>query len=153
MTTSIVFLNRFDRILKKIDIIFLVNDMNELKAKKFNEHYFIKMMKRREDLVINMNFEKFCFLTFESLKLCFIYHEVNIHFLHVDLSTFKRKLFLCENISLTNQYWKMTLNLTYVEIVILHATLTDVERVNFVKKFNDSNDILTIFIIMYNVFI
>ena len=46
----------------------------------------------------------------------------------------------------------MIFNLAYVEIAVLHATLTDIERVNFVKQFNDSNDTLTIFIIMHNVF-
>ena len=139
--------------LKKIDIISLMNDMNELKVKKFNEYHLIKMMKKRENLIINMNFEKIRFLAFKSSKFRLIYHEVNIHLLYIDSSTFRRKLLLCENVSLTIQYWKMILNLTYVEIVVLHATLIDIERVKFVKRFNDSNDILTIFIIMHSVFV
>jgi hypothetical protein len=42
-------------------------------------------------------------------------------------------------------------NLIYVETTVLHADLSDQERVNLMKRFNDQNDELIILIIMHAV--
>lgn len=48
-------------------------------------------------------------------------------------------------------FYQSVLNVLYVKSEILHVELFDIERVHLIKRFNDLNDSLLIFIIMYQV--
>lgn len=61
----------------------------------------------------------------------------------------RHKHLSCEDIPLSAQFWEMAINLIYVKAAVLRAGLNDVERIELVKKFNDSKSILMIFIIMH----
>jgi hypothetical protein len=123
-----------------------------LKNKDFNVYHFIDMIKRIDDLVTNINLKKIKFISFESSSLRYIFYQINTYVLFSTIFHKRRKLFLCENVSLFAQFWKMFINLIYVEMIVLHADFNDQERVNLMKKFNDQNDELIILIIMHAVF-
>ena len=61
------------------------------------------------------------------------------------------KLLLTEDVPLCAQFWKMVLNLIYVKTAVLHAGLSDPERVELVDRFNSPEDGLLILIIMRSV--
>jgi hypothetical protein len=152
IVTSFVFLDWFDKTFIKLNKTSLIENMIVLKNKDFNAHHFIDMIKRIDDFVTNIDLKKIKFISFKSSSLRYIFHQINIYVLFSTIFHKRRKLFLCKNVSLSAQFWKMFINLIYVETTVLHADLNDQKRVNLMKRFNDQNDELIILIIMYAVF-
>jgi hypothetical protein len=144
IVTSFVLLNRFDRIFIKLNRISLIENMIVLRNKDFNVHHFIDMIKQINDFVTNIDLKKIKFISFESSNLRYIFHQINIYVLFSTIFYKRRKLLLCENVSLFAQFWKMFINLIYVETIVLHADLSDQKRVNLMKRFNDQDDELII---------
>ena len=62
-----------------------------------------------------------------------------------------RKLLITGDVPLNAFFWDSVCNFAYVETEVLNARLTDLERVNLVKRFNDPKYFLLILIIMYQV--
>jgi hypothetical protein len=95
--------------------------------------------------------EKVKFLTYGSPKLRYILHQVHTYVLSQTAQDGSRKLLIIEDISLTAFSYQSVFNMLYVKSEILHVELFDIERVHLIKRFNDLNDSLLIFIIMYRV--
>jgi hypothetical protein len=125
--------------------------MAVLRSRGFNAHHLIQMVKRTGDPSTLTGLEKLKFITFGTPILSYIFHQINSYVLPPTTSHAKRKLLLCEDVPLSAQFWEMAINLTYVQTAVLHAGLTDSERVSLVKRFNDPKDELTILIIMHSV--
>ena len=51
-----------------------------------------------------------------------------------------QKLLLYEHVPLSAQFWEMALNVAYVETAVLHAGLSDMERIELVSKINDPDN-------------
>jgi hypothetical protein len=149
VTTFWILLNRFDRIFIRVNKSSLIDDMINLRNREFNAHHLIFMMKRTDDFVIEIDLKKIRYICFDSLKLRYILHLINIYVLSFIIAHNRRKLLLCEDISLFAQFWKMTINLIYVETIVLHFHLINSERITLIKRFNDSTDDFIILIIMH----
>ena len=143
--------SRFDRMLKRIDKNTLIENINLFRNKNISAHHIINLVKRSEDPSINTDMTKFQMLIYESSILRYILNQIHTYVLSHDANSKSRKLFITENISFNAFFWKSACKLFYVDAETLHAELNDVERVNFVKKFNDFDDFFFIFIIMYQV--
>jgi hypothetical protein len=100
VTTFSILLNRFDRILIKMNKNSLIDDMINLKNKKFNVHHLIFMIKRTNDFIIEIDLKKIKYICFNSLKLWYILHLINIYVLFFIIAHNRRKLLLCEDIFL-----------------------------------------------------
>lgn len=46
---------------------------------------------------------------------------------------------------------ELVINLLYIQVTVLHAGLSETEKVELVNQFNDADDKLTVLIIMYQV--
>ncbi len=149
VTSFSILLNRFNRILIRLNKNSLIDDMIVLRNRKFNAHHLIFMMKRTDDFIIEIDLKKIKYICFDSLKLRYLLHLINIYVLFFIIAHNRRKLLLCEDISLFAQFWKMTINLIYVETIVLHFDLIDSKRIMLIKRFNDSTDDLIILIIMH----
>ncbi|MCJ1426022.1 hypothetical protein MMC29_003924 [Sticta canariensis] len=129
----------------------LVKDMANLRSQGFNANHFIDMVLWKRDPSPTTGLEKVRFLTFGSPALRFILYQVHTYVLP-QISTQKpNKLLLTEDIPLPAQFWEMCLNLVYVESAVLHAGLSDTERVGLVARFNDPEDSLVVLVIMHSV--
>jgi hypothetical protein len=104
VTTFSILLNRFDRTFIKMNKNSLIDDMINLKNKKFNAHHLIFMMKRTNDFVIKIDLKKIRYICFDSLKLRYILHLINIYVLSFIIAHNRRKFLLCENIFLFAQF-------------------------------------------------
>lgn len=122
--------------------------MSVLYAKGFNAYHFIKIVKRAKDSIINTNQEKVKFLTYGSLVLRYIYHQIAISILQ--LSRLLNKLLLCKDIPFSAQFRELTLNIVYIETSVLYTKLSNQERIELVKRFNNKEILLMILIIMYS---
>jgi hypothetical protein len=151
VTSFSILLNRFDRTLIRLNKNSLIDDMIVLRNKEFNAHHLIFMMKKTDDSVIEIDLKKIRYICFDSFKLRYILHLINIYVLSFIIAHNRRKLLLCENIFLFAQFWEMTINLIYVETIVLHFDLIDSERITLIKRFNDSTDDFIILIIMHAV--
>jgi hypothetical protein len=149
VTSFSILLNRFDRILIRLNKNSLIDDMIVLRNKEFNAHHLIFMMKRTDDLVIEIDLKKIRYICFDSLKLRYILHLISIYVLFFIIAHNRRKLLLCEDISLFAQFWEMTINLIYVETIVLHFDLIDSKRITLIKRFNDWTNDFIILIIMH----
>ncbi len=83
---------------------FLINDMINLKNKKFNTHHLIFMMKKINDFIIEIDLKKIKYICFNSFKLRYILHLINIYVLSFIITHNQRKLLLCENTFLFAQF-------------------------------------------------
>ncbi len=148
--SSLIF-NRFNRTSKQIEFIILIKNLNMYKFKNFSVEKIIIMIKRTNDFQIITNLEKIKFLTYESFKLRYILHQIHTYVLSQTNENRSRKLLIIENISLTTFFYQSVFNKFYIKSEILHVELSNMKRVNLIKKFNDFNDNLLILIIMYQV--
>jgi hypothetical protein len=151
VTSFSILLNRFDRTLIRLNKNSLIDDMIVLRNREFNVHHLIFMMKRTDDFVIEIDLKKIKYICFDSFKLRYILHLINIYVLSFIIAHNRRKFLLCEDISLFAQFWEMTINLIYVETIVLHFDLIDSKRITLIKRFNDSTNDLIILIIMHAV--
>jgi hypothetical protein len=149
VTTFSILLNRFNRIFIRMNKNSLIDDMINLRNKKFNAHHLIFMMKKTNDFVIEIDLKKIKYICFDSFKLRYILHLINIYFLSFIIVYNRRKLLLCEDIFLFAQFWEMMINLIYVETIVLHFDLIDSERITLIKRFNDSTKDFIILIIIH----
>ena len=62
------------------------------------------------------------------------------------------KLMITEDILLNAYYLELVCKSVYINAKVLHAGLSDAERVQLVKRFKDFKDNLMILVIMYQVF-
>jgi hypothetical protein len=104
VTTFSILLNRFDRILIRVNKSSLIDDMINLRNREFNAHHLISMMKRTDDFVIEIDLKKIRYICFDSFKLRYILHLINIYVLSFIIAHNRRKLLLCEDISLFAQF-------------------------------------------------
>jgi hypothetical protein len=149
VTTFSILLNRFNRTFIRVNKNSLIDDMINLRNRKFNAHHLIFMMKRTNDFVIEIDLKKIKYIYFDSFKLRYIFYLINIYVLSFIIAHNRRKFLLCENISLFVQFWKMTINFIYVETIVLHFDLIDLKRITLIKRFNDSTNDFIILIIMH----
>jgi hypothetical protein len=149
VTTFSILLNRFNRIFIRMNKNSLIDDMINLRNKEFNAHHLIFMMKRTDDFVIKIDLKKIKYICFNSFKLRYILHLINIYVLFLIIAHNRRKVLLCEDISLFAQFWEMTINFIYVETIVLYFDLIDSKRITLIKRFNNSTNNFIILIIMH----
>lgn len=135
----------------KVDSNSLVPQMAILRTKGFNAHHFVSLVKRRGDAETSTGREKLQFLAFGSPALRYILHQVRTYVLPQTAEGKTNKLLLLEDVPLSAQFWEMVLNFVYVETGVLHSKLSDGERIELVKRFNDAEDSLSILILMHSV--
>ena len=151
LTAVSVFFDRFDRIFERVNRTILIQDMTSLKQRNFNVHHFIFLKKRSEDSITEIELNRIRFFIFEFFCFKYIFHELHTYvlpFMHVEKF---RKIFFCENIFLSAQFWEICIRLIYVETVVLHNELDDLKKIVFVRRFNDSKNFLLVFIIMHSI--
>lgn len=151
MCAGSTLLDRFDHTMRKVGKSALVDDMSTLRTKCFNANHMVDMVLRKGDPLPSTGLEKLRFLTFGSPILRFLLHQIHIYVLPESCQSRPRKLLLTEDIPLSAQFWEVSLNLIYVESAVLHASLSDGDRIQLVNRFNDPEDSLTILIIMHAV--
>lgn len=138
----------FDQTMGRMDKSSLVGDMTSLRSRGFNANHFIDMVLRKGDTSPPTGIDKLKFLAFGSPALRFILYQLHIYVLPPSASEKPRKLLLTEDIPLSAQFWKLCVNFVYVECAVLHAGLSDPERVQLVARFNDPDDNLLVLIIV-----
>ena len=125
--------------------------MTKLRTRGFNSHYLIDMVRRKRDPEPSNGLKKLLFLCFGSPVLRYLLYQLHTYVLPAGLDTPPRKLLLTEDVPLLAQFWEMCLNSVYVETAVLHAALSDGDRIQLVNRFNDSRDPLTVMVIMHTV--
>lgn len=144
-------LERFDRTMATVDRNSLVGDMTVLRNRGFNSNHFAEMVHRKGDPDLVTGKDKLTFLTFGSPALRFIFHQLHTYVLPQSSQEKPQKLLLTENVPLTAQFWELCCNSVYVESAVLHAALSDAERIQLVARFNNADDPLLVLIIMHAV--
>ena len=130
----------------------LVENIIRFRHKNISANEILFCAKRTENSNTITDLAILKLLIYNSSKIRYILHQIHTYVLLYTIIQLSKKLFIIENILLNAFYMKCVFNSVYVEIEIMHVDLIDQKRVNFVKKFNDFNDNLTIFIIMYQMF-
>jgi hypothetical protein len=151
VASSSVLLDRFERTMRHAGRTGLVEDMSLLRDKGFNAFNIIPLVKRDGDGDITTGLECLRFLTYGSPKLRYILYKIHSYVLQNTTAGKYRKFLLTEDIPLSAHFWEMVCNLTYVETAVLHSGLSDQERVDLIRRFNDPKSTLLILCIMYNV--
>ena len=151
LASASLLLSRLDRMLRKIGHNTLVNDINRFRAKGVTAHHIINLVKREGDSDVTTGSEKLKFLTYGSPTMKSILYQIHTYVLPHIVTEKPRKLLITEDVALKAFFWDSVCNFAYVETEVLHAGLTDLERVNLVKRFSDPKDSLLILIIMYQV--
>ena len=152
MSAASTHLDRFENTLTRAGKSGLVGDMNILRDNGFNAFDMVPLLRRPGDnnqLVTGADY--ILYLCQGSPKLRFILEQISSYILPKEVDGRYNKLLLTEDIPLTAFFFELVLNLTYVETAVLHSALTDEERVNLIKRFNNEDDPLRILIIMYSV--
>ena len=146
---SSLILSRFDRILRKMKMNILVENIIRFRHKNISANEILFCAKRTENSNTITDLAILKLLIYNSSKIRYILHQIHTYVLLYTIIQLSKKLFIIENILLNAFYMKCVFNSVYVEIEIMHVDLIDQKRINFVKRFNDFNDNLTIFIIIY----
>ena len=144
-------MERFNQTMHTLGRSALVEDMSNLRSRGFNANQTIDMVHQRGDVYPSNGFEKLRFLAKGSPALRFILYQVDTYMLPANIDGKPQKLLLTEDVPLCAQFWEMVLNMIYVETAVLHAGLSDPERVELVRRFNDPENGLLILIIMHSV--
>lgn len=140
-----------DRTCCKLGLNTLVHTIDQFCFKHLTAHEIVSFVVCRGDLPCRTRFEKLYFMTYGSPKLWFILKKINHYCLLSGPSNKSRKLLITEDIPVNAFFIELTCKLAYIQIEILHAGLTDIERVNLVKRFNNPKDSLLVLVIMYQV--
>lgn len=135
----------------KLDLNILVYIINQFCSKYFTIHKIFPLVLCRSDLSYQTGLEKLYFMTYGSLKLWFIFQKINNYCFSFDLAGKQHKLFITENIPVNIFFIKLTYWLVYIQTKIFYVRLTNIERVNLIRQFNDYKDLLLVLIIMYQV--
>lgn len=137
--------------LQKIDQSTLVEEVNLFRAKGITAHHLISLVNRQGDMKKTSGLERLQFLTYDSPKMRYILYQIHTYVLPHSSNIRPRKLLTIEDIPLNAYFWESVCNFVYVETEVLHAALTEAERVDLIKRFNDSENSLITLIIMYQV--
>lgn len=129
----------------------LVHSLNQFRAQNVTAHELIPLVRRRGDPDCKTGAEKLKFLTYGSPKLRYILEVINQYSLPLLSSDRPRKILIAEELPLSALFIELVAKLIYVQAAVLHAGLSDAERIELVNKFNNPNDRLTVLIIMYQV--
>ena len=144
-------LERFDRTMEKIRRSSLVEDMTSLRHRGFNANHLKDIQLQKADSTPLTALKKLKFLIFGSPPFRFILHQIHVYVLPALPTSKPNKLLLTEDVSLSAQFWEMVINLVYVESAVLHASLSDGERIQLVERFNYLDDPLILIFIMHSV--
>ena len=151
IASASVLLSRFDRMLRKIHRNTLVEDLTMFRQQGISAHHLIFLTRRAGEPSPTTGLTKLQSLCFGSPTLRYILHQLRTYVLPTDFNAPPKKLLITEDVPLNAWFWEVACNFVYVEAEVLHAGLTDHERVALVRRFNDSTDSLTVLIIMYQV--
>lgn len=146
-----ILLERFDRTMQKLNMDSLVHNMTALRSRGFHANDFVKMVLWKGDPTPLTGQQTLKFLTFGSPALRFILHQIHTYVLPADPNDKPRKLLITEDIPLSAQFWEMCMYSIYVNSAVLHAGLSDLERVQLLGRFNNAADNLLVLVIMHSV--
>lgn len=144
-------LRRFDRALQRVDFSTLMNDLRTYKFKNLSAKEILIMIRRTEDLDINTKLKKLKFLFYDLFKLRYILNQIHTYVLPQTSAQKPKKLLITKDVFLIIFFYETVLKFIYIDAEVLHAKLIDIEKIHLIQKFNDSEDFLTILIIMYQV--
>jgi hypothetical protein len=144
-------LSRLDRMLRKVGRNTLVDDITLFRTKGLSAHHIVDLVRRQGDPPVRTGMEKLRFLLYGAPTLRYILHQIHHYVLPHTVTGKKNKILITEDVPLNAFFLECVCNLIYVEAGVLHAGLTDSERVNLVNRFNDPSDTLVVLIIMYQV--
>lgn len=140
---------RLDCTCQAIKIDILVYSLNQFCTQNITAHKLIFLVWRRSNLDCTTRSEKLNFLTYGSLKLCYILEIINQYFMPLFLSDLPRTILITEKLLLSTLFIKLVIKLLYIKTAVLHARLSNAERIELVIKFNNLTNRLTVLIIMY----
>jgi hypothetical protein len=150
MIAASTHLDRFENMLTYAGRSGLIRDMSILRDKGFNAFDMVPLLRRPgENSKLVTGVDYLSYLCRGSPKLRFILDQISSYVLPQKVGGQYNKLLLTEDILLMAFFFELVLNITYVETAVLHSALTDNERVSLIKRFNNNEDLLRIFIIMY----
>ncbi|OBT75776.1 hypothetical protein VF21_05558 [Pseudogymnoascus sp. 05NY08] len=145
-------LDRLEVSLRKAGLTGRVTDMRGLRERGFNAFDFADLIRRDGDSEYLATGQEYLeFLTYGSPKAKYILREINTYVLPKTPEGKGEKLLLVEDVPLAAEYWEMVISLIYVESAVVHSGLSEEDRVELSKRFNDKDDPLRILIIMYAV--
>ena len=101
-------------------------------------HHIINLVKREGDSDVTTGSEKLKFLTYGAPTMRYILYQIHTYVLPHTITVKPRKLLITGDVPLNAFFWDSVCNFAYVETEVLNAGLTDLKRVNLVKRFNDS---------------
>ena len=151
IASSSLMLIRFNNTLNNIGFTTLVDDLTIYRSKNFGAPEILAMARRRGDPPMNTGVKMLQLLSYGSPKLRYILNQLRTYVLPENTSGVKRKLLITEDIPLVAFFYECAIRITYIDVEVLHAGLTNAEREILVKRFKNKDDSLTVLIIMYQV--
>lgn len=127
----------------------LVYSLNQFRAQNITAHKLIPLVWHKSNLDCTTESEKLNFLTYSSFKLCYILEVINQYFLLLFWSDLSRKILITEKLPLFALFIKLVVKLLYIKAAVLHARLSDTEKIKLVNRFNNPAKRLTVLIIVY----
>ena len=139
--------------MRKIGMNTLVKDMEGYRTKAHNVDWLVEMTRREGDWDPSTRLERVQFLSEGSPTLRFILSQVKGTVLigDADPGGHPNKLIITEDTPLTAWFWEIVLNYLYIETEALHSGMTNSERIDLVKRFNDTKSSLKVLVLIYNV--
>lgn len=113
-------------------------------------HELVPLVHRPGDPSVGTGLDKTLFLVYGSPKLRYILRTVDYYLPHSGNNQ-AQKILITEDVPLNAYYIELVLKSVYVEAEVLHAGLSDTERVDLVQRFRDPADKLMVLVIMYQV--
>ncbi len=100
-------LNKFDRMLRKIDRNTLIDDITLFRAKDFSAHHIVDLVRRQNDSSIKTNMKKLRFLLYEASILRYILHQVHHYVFSHTIIEKKKNFSLSKMYFSTHAFWNM----------------------------------------------
>lgn len=142
-----ILLSRFNHFVVGAGKKTLVNSLQGYRQKDFGGDWFINAVHRRGDLPISNRMEKLTFLCYGSPTLRYLFYLINKHV----LSSAKKKLLITEATPLTAWFIETALRFAHINATTMHAGLSQDQRQEVTKKFQNPASELEVMIIMYDV--
>lgn len=151
IASSSLLLSRLDRTCQSKGIDTLVHSLNQFRAQQLTANEIIPLVRRRGDPACKTGAEKLQFLSYGSPKLRYILEVIHQYCLPLVSTDQPRKILITEELPLCALFIEIVVKFLYIKAAVLHAGLTDVERINLVSEFNDPANELRVLVIMYQV--
>ena len=156
MFNLFIMLFRLNDVLKKTEFDILMNNMQLFRQKGLIVLKIFPLVQRKKDRDIQTSFQLLEFFIFDASKIRYVFQKICQYVLPITKHSKNgksktRKLFITKDIPMNSFYLKCVCNMVYIETRILHAGLSDQEKMQLVQQFNDPNYSLWVLIIQYQI--